>query len=568
MVYKNTQLSDIQATNFLMDALKNILHTRQVAIIFLLITGIVCPVHCQNQSGLEEKISIRYLEKANELKFQNSDSSILLFKLSFDQNMQNGDTLEAIQSLVDLSDLYAHNANFGLAYDGYWEALSLADQLDHSGARAQVFTGLGWLYSLYKRDSDAIKYFTQSIQINKIRIKEMNINKQILLPDYYAMAILFRKEEAYSTAKLYLDSCRLVQNLSERQENSNAFISAERGYLLCEEGQYQKALDILLPLESYFELTRHDYFVIYHSFLGKTYRRMSNFKLAEKYFQSAIEAGELHKSHLDMIPEIYEDFSQLLVQKGNMKGAYEMLLKAKNLNESQFGSRSDNNRFILEIKDEFRIEKEQQEKIIQDEKLARLEQEDEIWYLQSLILYGTIIFLIIVIFLVYRYFRTRYKAEKRILKEKQRLELLKTREVLEIKNKELTASALQVIQRDEVLTDLKNQINEQKDNPDTKKLTKLAKSIDISSSNNWKEFETRFVAVNKSFYKKLNDKFPGLSQGDQKICALIKLNFSSKDMAKLLGISIESVHTTRYRLRKKLKLDRSDNLEDFIGKFE
>ncbi|WP_422359639.1 hypothetical protein [Reichenbachiella sp.] len=550
------------------NTVKKIEATRQIHFFVLLFLGTFCQAFSQSQSVLQEKISIRYLEKANELKFQNSDSSILLFKLSYNENMQNGDTLAAIQSLVDLSDLYAHNANFGLAYDGYWEALSLADHIDHSGARASVFTGLGWLYSLYRRDDDAIKYFTQSIKINKVRIKEMNLNKQILLADYYAMATLFRKNRQFITARLYLDSCRLVQNINERLEDSNAFISAELGYVLHGEKKHKEALATLLPLENYFVKNRHDYLVIYHSFLGKIYHDMGNLKLAERYFQSAVEASKIHKSHLDLVPEIYESFSHLLVEKGDMKNAYDMLLEAKTLNESQFGSRSDNNRFILEIKDEFRIEKEEQQKILQEEKLARLEQEDKIWYLQSLILYGTIIFLIILIFVVYRYFRTRYKAEKRLLKEKQRLELQKTREVLEVKNKELTASALQVIQRDEVLTDLKNQINEQKNNPDTKKLTKLAKSIDISSSNNWKEFETRFVSVNKSFYNKLNQEYPSLSQGDQKICALIKLNFTSKDMAKLLGISIESVHTTRYRLRKKLNLERSDNLEDFIGKFE
>jgi DNA-binding CsgD family transcriptional regulator len=60
-------------------------------------------------------------------------------------------------------------------------------------------------------------------------------------------------------------------------------------------------------------------------------------------------------------------------------------------------------------------------------------------------------------------------------------------------------------------------------------------------------------------------KYPKLSQGDQKICALIKLNFSSKEMSRLLGISVESVHTSRHRIRKKMDLPRSVNLEDYIN---
>ena len=93
----------------------------------------------------------------------------------------------------------------------------------------------------------------------------------------------------------------------------------------------------------------------------------------------------------------------------------------------------------------------------------------------------------------------------------------------------------------------------------------MLKTIQGSSASNWKEFEARFTAVNQSFYKNLKEKYPDLGQTDLKICALVKLNFSSKDMSSLLGISFESVHTSRYRLRKKFKLDRNENLADFIA---
>ncbi|MEM6700327.1 MAG: sigma factor-like helix-turn-helix DNA-binding protein, partial [Bacteroidota bacterium] len=85
------------------------------------------------------------------------------------------------------------------------------------------------------------------------------------------------------------------------------------------------------------------------------------------------------------------------------------------------------------------------------------------------------------------------------------------------------------------------------------------------NASNWKVFEARFVDVNKDFYKRLKKQFPNLTQNDQKLCALVKLDFSSKDIASLLGISVESVHTTRYRLRKKLKLSRDINLKEFIA---
>ncbi|MGD1893539.1 MAG: helix-turn-helix transcriptional regulator [Cyclobacteriaceae bacterium] len=117
-----------------------------------------------------------------------------------------------------------------------------------------------------------------------------------------------------------------------------------------------------------------------------------------------------------------------------------------------------------------------------------------------------------------------------------------------------------------MLAEVKGELLKQKQEPNPRDISKLVSNINVSNSQNWEEFELRFLSVNEGFYGRLQESFPGLSQHDHKICALIKLNFSSKDMARLLGISVESVHTTRYRLRKKLGLDRKINLEDFIAK--
>ena len=123
-----------------------------------------------------------------------------------------------------------------------------------------------------------------------------------------------------------------------------------------------------------------------------------------------------------------------------------------------------------------------------------------------------------------------------------------------------------MIQREEQLNQLKEDIKTvSKSSENANKLNKIANGINISTSQNWMEFEARFIQVNKRFYKELNERYPDLSQSDQKVCALIKLNFTGKDMSKLLGISLESVHSVRYRIRKKLWLSRRDNLEKLIS---
>ena len=540
---------------------------RQLLIGILLVFS--TPVHAfvDLDSLVSNKLVLEYLEKSSELNLLNPDSSILFHEISFNRSLQNNDTLAAIQDLVLLGQLYAHGADFGQSYDAYWEGLLLADKIGDVGAKALMYEGLAWLYSLYQRREKAIEYFNRSQHILKKLVLEKDLNGHVLLDIYYALAILHRKEKNSSTSKRYLDSCRFVQDKrGNKLIRSNAYINAEMGYLAYQDGDYEAALELLQEPRAYFEHHQRAYLVILYSFFGDIYRAMEEYKVSEKFYLDAIKVSERHKSHLDLVPDIHEHLSGLYLVLNKPLLAYEHLERSKTLDEEYFGGRSKANTQLLEIKDEFRVEKEKQNNLVREQRLAQLEHENEISYLQTIILIGTIVFLVLLGFLLYRYLRTRYKAEKKLMRQQQELEMQKTKEVLGIKNKELTKSALQVIEMEEMLSDLKLRLKDQKKNPDPNELNKLIKSIDVNTSTHWKEFEARFIAVNKSFYKHLRKRFPNLNQSDHRICALIKLNFSSKDMSRLLGISVESVHTSRYRLRKKLGLEKNANLGDFISR--
>jgi DNA-binding CsgD family transcriptional regulator len=80
----------------------------------------------------------------------------------------------------------------------------------------------------------------------------------------------------------------------------------------------------------------------------------------------------------------------------------------------------------------------------------------------------------------------------------------------------------------------------------------------------WNDFNSSFESLNKNFYARLKQAYPEISPNDLKLCALIKMNLSIKEMAGILNISPDSVKTARYRLRKKLQLNTEENLTDFI----
>ena len=197
--------------------------------------------------------------------------------------------------------------------------------------------------------------------------------------------------------------------------------------------------------------------------------------------------------------------------------------------------------------------------------MEKLEQADEIYFLQRIILLGSLIFLILIGIGFFQYIRAKHLAEKQLLNKNKQLEIKKGKELLALKNKELAVTALQMVEKDEFLKDIAERLKELEGTAEKPEIKQVLKSISNNKSDNWKEFKLRFTAVNETFYHKITTMYPKLSQADQKICALIKLNFSSKEMSRLLGISVESVHTTRYRVRKKMKLDRAVNLEEYIS---
>mgnify|MGYP000256471635 CR=1 FL=1 len=168
-------------------------------------------------------------------------------------------------------------------------------------------------------------------------------------------------------------------------------------------------------------------------------------------------------------------------------------------------------------------------------------------------------------FLYFRYVRAKYKAEKQLIRKEQELEIQKTNELVELKNKELAAFALKLIEKENFIEALREKLSKGNGEIKRQELENLVYSAVSSSKESWSEFEARFVSVNTSFYQNLKAKFPKLTQGDLKLCALVKLNFSSKEMARLTGISIDSMHTTRSRLRKKLNLAKGSNLKEFIA---
>ncbi len=166
------------------------------------------------------------------------------------------------------------------------------------------------------------------------------------------------------------------------------------------------------------------------------------------------------------------------------------------------------------------------------------------------------------------------EAEREIIRlrnENLQVEVDLKKKDLEHKNRELASIALHITHKNTFLIRVKNRLEAfvKKTGIESKnEILNLIKTIDtdIKLDNEWQRFELHFDEVHSDFTKKLKSQFPQLTPNDLKLCAYLRLNMSSKDIAQIMNISIRGVEISRYRLRKKLGIDSETNLIEYMMK--
>jgi hypothetical protein len=173
--------------------------------------------------------------------------------------------------------------------------------------------------------------------------------------------------------------------------------------------------------------------------------------------------------------------------------------------------------------------------------------------------------------------KMQLEQEERLRQEavasEQRLMKLKNDQLeneLAAKNRELANSAMNIVYKNELFNTVHDELLQLRDNEGRKlsgdQLRKISKIIEDARSDerDWNLFEESFNEAHENFFLKLKANYPELVPNDLKLCAYLRMNMSSKEIASLLNITTRGVEIRRYRLRKKLNLKPSQNLTEFL----
>ena len=140
------------------------------------------------------------------------------------------------------------------------------------------------------------------------------------------------------------------------------------------------------------------------------------------------------------------------------------------------------------------------------------------------------------------------------------------------KSKELATLTLNVLAKEKTIENLKDSIYSKKRQGGItpKDMDLLLKQLESTKGDTefWEMYQKNFDLIHEHFFRNLRERYPQLTPSDLKFCGLLRLNLSTKDIAKFTNLTVRGVETARYRLRKKLALPEKVSLIEFLIDFK
>jgi len=515
------------------------------------------------QNGFAQQTKNPLLQKGwNALIKDNEEQAFSYFFQSYEKAKKENSTEDKAESLLYLGICtYGSSLENGLKYatsalENYAALENTNPVLSRTG-RSKCLQLISTIYTRQKKYAEALPISREVISI----LEDDGDKSGTLGLAYTSLGLLYKLQQKQDSAhffyKLALDDFQKSDNsaylptayinLGESESTANPAKSIE---------YFNNALEISTKTEN------KQAQVTSLLAIGRWYLDNKNISQAESKLN---DANQIAKTLSDKLFEI--EALKALIELNDLQKNYPevaMLQKSLLLLKEEYYS-VEHAKIIKSLEVQFDVAEK-------NRKLAFISKENEVTKLTNYLLTTFIVLLLAIFIISYFYFKKINKKDKQLLSTKEalvdslkkqtELEQLQFQNDLDHKENQLSTITLHMLQKNELLTEIKNAI----DNQQPLSEQQLVKMVNrhFEQDNIWNDFDRYFESINKNFYTRLKQAHPEISANDLKICALIKLNLSIKEMATILNISPDSVKTSRYRLRKKMKLAADDNLTSFI----
>ena len=547
-------------------------------------------VHSQDLTDIND--SIRYYLSYSPQKSLQFSFDAINNKAFNENSWESYDSNYLIGQSLFFNELYKESIEYFLKALNIYESLNDNERLYLKNSNpAWILVSIGAVYFQYNNLEKAKTYYLEAIENFELSKEIDIIEKSLGLIRVEAnLALISIKLENYGKAFEFYNG--ILERIKTNQINDAYLIYYYNQFMTLnfQINNNKEALKYLKLINQTFELESKKISNLKSSELYLYYVisiiDYSKYLISQNKFNEALiellKIKKLSKPFVDqfaivniLISECYLVTNKTIDAKFVLKENSELSdlsreIKIKNLEGiSNVYSQENDLKNLLSIKDSIIFNKnllensENDIKNIQtlldlnDKKRELISNEKR---LNSTILSLTItLSLLIIILMIFRiYFKLQAERSKRFKLEKSQIE-----NELSLKQRELLSKSNFILQRNDFLKSILEEVNNNTDSQ--KALDRISKHVSsiINSESLYQEFDKKFVEVFPEFYKKLNANYR-LSKTDFRLIAYIKMNKSNNEIAQISGISLRTVQSQRYRLSKKLKLERYQDLNLFI----
>ncbi|MBS2098767.1 tetratricopeptide repeat protein [Carboxylicivirga linearis] len=508
IVYRNASIKEDRFNSLI----KLIEHTRNYDHKKSILYGTQGEIQASNEDDIYWKARFQFENGVTHYYLSAYDKAL-------DKYLKATNNFKSIDDYVNLIKCYN---NIGMIYDrieqyekavNYYQAaieefkqLDTKNKDDFNRFIPQLYNNIASAYNKLKQTDYAIEYYEKALQ----EAERISFD-HILGAIYTNLGIIKLEQNNLPEAKTYLDRALTIRNNNSDTLN-----------------------------------------------LAKTYNVLANYYLLNNQLDSSLWASEtslkisvqsnlleLQRASYALLFEVYEHkalYKEALQQHKNFKLISDSISNEHKLNR------------LAQLETSHELEQIETRNKTEQEKLKYK-------YTILLLLLTTLGTIAIVIAQV-------YKSQKSKLKKKYKLLKLNA----DTKDRELTTNVMQLVQNHQVITDtVKDLISLKKDANNkvgTKIQTLIFKLQSQSNQEIWNEFELRFNQVHNHFFDNLKKKHPTITTTEKRLCALLRLDMSSKEIAAITNQTIRGVEVARSRLRKRLGLTGKDiNLGSYLDSF-
>ncbi|MEC3905532.1 tetratricopeptide repeat protein [Tamlana sp. 2201CG12-4] len=455
---------------------------------------------------------------------------------------------------------------FPKALEYYLKAKEIYEAQDNLWQVSDVYHNMGMVYRSQKVHEKAVQFYKRSIDI-KTPLKDTHG----IAAGYNMMGVSYRKLKkldsaviCYDKAKVLFQSINSIEDVQRVNNNMATLYSTQK--------KYDKALKLHQEnIEQAIRQNRQYSLCTAYYNLASVYRKLGDYKDAMKAADSSLAIAK-REGFKENIAKAYLRKSFIYSKLNDYKKAYEHYRIFNRHSDSIFNIENIKQIQALELNYEYAREKladslafaqERREVVL----IAEVERSKKWFYFILFII--TIIGTVVIILLEKRNYKNKAQIlTERVEKEKAKKKLLdeKVRANEEEAKRLIADNSMRLEFKQSLLDRLKNEIKPKAAGNIKQDINSLISELQlqITTESKLSIAQTKIEEVNKGFDAKLRKLYPSLTKTEREICALLRLNMTIKEIMTVRNTSLDSVKSTRYRIRKKIGLSSGQELEKFI----